>query len=130
MIGSFIVGLIVMVGLAYLLFTAIVGMFAPNGKISESGDMICPNCGTRGTPKSITRGSFGIELLLWLCFLIPGLIYSLWRMSSTQPSCPSCGHIGMIPVNSPNGLLLVKKLQGIQRDPHERSFAGDGADML
>lgn len=52
----------------------------------------------------------GIELVLWLCFIIPGLIYSLWRLSTRSPGCPSCGQPGMVNVNSPHGKLLAEKL--------------------
>jgi hypothetical protein len=44
--------------------------------------MICQDCGAQGTPKSHTRGSILIELVLWLLFIIPGLLYSLWRLST------------------------------------------------
>jgi len=47
-----------------------------------AADFICANCGHLGDEKQVTKGSFGIEVILWLCFLIPGLIYSLWRLSS------------------------------------------------
>jgi ribosomal protein S27AE len=73
---------------------------------------ICPNCGYQGTPKSITKGSFLIELVLWICFLIPGLIYSLWRVSSRTTGCPKCGAQHMIPLGSPKGQQLVRELAG------------------
>jgi hypothetical protein len=82
---------------------------ASRGKVTPTGGMICPNCGTRGNPKLITQGSIAIELILWLCFLIPGLIYSIWRLSSRKQGCPACGQIGMIGVTTPNGQLLMAK---------------------
>jgi len=42
----------------------------------------CMTCGVDGPPVSRTRGSMGIEILLWLCFIVPGLIYSLWHLPS------------------------------------------------
>ena len=42
----------------------------------------CPNCGTIDHPMTITRGSFWVEVMLWLFFLVPGLIYSVWRLST------------------------------------------------
>jgi hypothetical protein len=44
--------------------------------------MYCPNCGTWGSPKTYTKGSFALEVLLWLCLLVPGLLYSVWRLAS------------------------------------------------
>lgn len=96
---------LIVIGIAFLIYKA----FSQGGKISDNGEMICPNCGTRGEPQMITRGSMGIEIVLWLCFIIPGLIYSIWRMSTKHPACPSCEQPGMIGVNTPNGRLLVEK---------------------
>ncbi len=50
----------------------------------------CPNCGYEGPSVRRTRGSIGIEAVLWLCFLLPGLIYSLWRASTRAKTCPRC----------------------------------------
>ena len=63
--------------------------------------MYCPNCGTVGSPKKFTKGSFLVELVLWLCFLLPGLFYSAWRISTRYSGCASCGMAGVIPVTSP-----------------------------
>lgn len=61
----------------------------------------CPQCGHTGTPKTHTRGSILIELILWLCFLVPGLIYSIWRLTTRAEVCALCGQPGVIPANSP-----------------------------
>jgi len=68
---------------------------------------ICPHCGYLGDSKIVTKGSFWIELVLWIFFIIPGVIYSLWRLTSRASVCPSCGAAGMIPIDSPRGNLLV-----------------------
>ncbi len=93
----------------FIIYKAFQGSFGGKGKVSNTGTMICPNCGTRGEPKTITKGSTLIELVLWLCFIIPGLIYSIWRLTSRQPGCPACGQVGMIGITTPNGQLLLKK---------------------
>jgi len=69
--------------------------------------MYCPNCGCSAKPATITRGSFGIELLLWLFFLIPGLMYSIWRLSSRYKGCPMCKQPGMIPLDSPRAKAML-----------------------
>lgn len=68
--------------------------------------LICRNCGTIGKPKMRTKGSFLIELVLWLCFIVPGVFYSLWRLTTKEKVCPSCGATNMVPLNSPVGLEL------------------------
>lgn len=70
---------------------------------------ICESCGYVGWPGSITKGSILLELLLWLCFIIPGLIYSAWRITSRYKACRAC-HGHMIPISSPRGYALLTQL--------------------
>ncbi len=67
----------------------------------NSEKMYCPACGTVARPKRITKGSLATEVALWLFFLVPGLIYSVWRLASRYEGCPSCLRAGMIPLDSP-----------------------------
>lgn len=71
---------------------------------------ICNQCGFTGYPRKKVRGSIFIELLLWVFFLIPGLIYSIWRLTTKQLVCPNCGNATMIPLNSPIGQKLAKDM--------------------
>lgn len=70
-------------------------------------DSICTTCGYRGMPKKFYKGSFLMEIALWLLFLIPGFIYSLWRQVSKFEACPACKKPTMIPVNTPIGKKLT-----------------------
>lgn len=70
-------------------------------------ELICSSCGHRGKAKTITRGSFLVEIILWLLFLIPGLLYSIWRLSSRHKACWSCGSQTLIPANSPVGKKII-----------------------
>ena len=74
-----------------------------------TSDLYCPNCGTVGRPKKVTRGSFLIELFLWLMFIVPGLIYSIWRLSTRASVCPACGAPNMIPTDSPKARAAIGK---------------------
>lgn len=69
--------------------------------------MLCVNCGHKGTPAKITPGTFGMEVLLWLIFLVPGVIYSLWRLSAAFPGCPKCKAKNMIPEDSPIARKII-----------------------
>lgn len=69
--------------------------------------LICTLCGYTGSPKKKTKGNFLIEVILWLFFIIPGLIYSIWRLSNKQETCPKCGNASMIPSDSPQGQKLA-----------------------
>ena len=70
---------------------------------------VCTMCGYVGLPKRTAKGSLGIEIILWLCFLIPGLIYSMWRLASYHNACPECKNASMIPTDSPKGRKLVEE---------------------
>ncbi len=61
----------------------------------------CPNCGTVAVPKRYMRGGFVTELLLWLFFLLPGIIYSVYRLTGKYDGCPQCAARNMIPLESP-----------------------------
>ena len=50
----------------------------------------CPNCKYNGEGKYRTKGSLLIEIILWLCFLLPGIIYTIWRLNSRGWVCPQC----------------------------------------
>jgi len=69
-------------------------------------EMLCVNCGYKGKCKLITKGSIGMEILLWLVFLLPGLIYSIWRHISRYRGCPKCKE-SMIPFDSPVAQKLL-----------------------
>jgi hypothetical protein len=73
---------------------------------------ICANCGYLGEPKKIKRGSPIIEIFLWLFFIFPGLLYSLWRLITKVEACPKCKAPNMIPEDTPKGQELIAKYYG------------------
>jgi len=74
---------------------------ARRSKKSAANELYCQNCGRISIPKKITKGSFWIELVLWLCLIVPGFIYSIWRLTSRYTGCSLCTSANMIPVDSP-----------------------------
>lgn len=93
-IGSF--------GCLALLLLLLIGALVGNAiRTSASSLMYCRRCGYSGKIKAENPGSFAVEILLWLLFIIPGLIYSLWRISTVKRTCPNCGGKDLIPANSP-----------------------------
>lgn len=69
---------------------------------------LCPSCGAQARPITHTPGSILIELLLWCCFLLPGLVYSLWRLSARKRNvCPHCRNPGMIALDSPQAQQIA-----------------------
>ncbi len=53
-------------------------------------NILCPNCKYEGTGKFINKGSMGMEFILLICGVLPGLIYSVWRLSNRILICPQC----------------------------------------
>ena len=56
----------------------------------------CTNCGAT-CQEGLMKGSGWIEVILWLCYIVPGLIYSIWRRSGEQSICPTCKKETLIP---------------------------------
>jgi hypothetical protein len=71
--------------------------------------VICSNCGSTAKPKTKTKGSIIIEFILWCMMLLPGLIYSIWRLTTRAEVCRVCESTGLVPLNSPVGRELTNK---------------------
>ena len=85
--------------------------FAAKAVIGALGrDSFCTSCGHQGVAKTVTRGSIVIEILLWICFLVPGIIYSIWRLTSKHKACPKCGAQSLIGPESPVAVAMKKTL--------------------
>ena len=63
----------------------------------------CTRCKAIGYPEWIVPGSTSTELLLWLLFLLPGIVYSLWRSNAATNVCPTCHSKDIVPLSTPAG---------------------------
>jgi hypothetical protein len=79
-------------------------------------EMVCTNCGYHGKVKKIYKGSDLMEICLWVCFILPGFIYSMWRTFTKYEGCPQCGAANMIPVDSPFGRKLAEENKKTVKD--------------
>jgi len=68
---------------------------------------ICVQCYQTG--KARLPGSGLIELILWCCYLVPGLLYSIWRRGKGGFICPYCKTSTMVPLHSPAGQQILAK---------------------
>lgn len=73
----------------------------------ENKERVCSECGYYG--EGDTPGSFLIELILWFSFIVPGIVYSLWRLSNRGRQCPACKNRNLIDKNSPIGRDIIEK---------------------
>lgn len=76
-------------------------------KYRRRPDMLCLRCHTVGEPKMKTGGDGCMEVFLWLAFIVPGILYSLWRSSSTHGICRSCGSSELVPLDSPRAMEIL-----------------------
>lgn len=61
------------------------------------GRLHCPSCGHISKPILRQPGSGNVEIVLWLLFLVPGMIYTGWRSSAEKLKvCPKCNEVGML----------------------------------
>ena len=74
------------------------------------GKHICTACGSVGYPDKKIRGSLFLEIILWLCCIIPGLIYTIWRRNGTNKigTCRYCNG-SIVPLDSPVGQKLLEE---------------------
>lgn len=70
---------------------------------------VCLNCGSVDKSKTKVKGSIGIEIVLWIFFIVPGIIYSIWRWSSVYKVCRVCGNANIVPMDSPKGREMIAK---------------------
>ena len=70
-------------------------------------EIICRNCGHVGEPEQSNRGHVLISLLLLCLFIIPGIIYIVWRRSDPHLRCERCGSIDTVAQDSPFAAQLL-----------------------
>ena len=63
--------------------------------------MYCKRCGHVAEPINRTNGSLALEIVLWFMLILPGLLYSTWRLTTRRKVCPHCGSEDLIPPDSP-----------------------------
>jgi putative nucleotidyltransferase with HDIG domain len=78
-------------------------------KESSISQGLCTSCAYVGKTKTIIKGNINTEIILWFFFLIPGLIYSIWRFRSRHEVCPICDQATIIPADSPKAKQFVRE---------------------
>jgi hypothetical protein len=89
----------------------VAGQESPAGVAKSPKDLTklsyCDHCGFVGRPKRYTKGSFGIEILLYFLMIFPGLLYTVWRLTSKFSGCPKCATPNMMPATSPKARAAI-----------------------
>ncbi|GEM_PF-1747925 len=66
------------------------------GGIDLTKKYICMECSCQRDPIWVKRGWGIIEIAMWLMFIVPGVIYSIWRRVRKQQVCPNCLNPAMV----------------------------------
>ncbi len=48
-----------------------------------------------------------LEIVLWFCYILPGLIYTIWRQTTYRQVCTVCGSDDLVPHDSPMGRQIT-----------------------
>lgn len=72
-----------------------------------ASSVVCANCGSVDKTKLFTPGSILLEIVAWCLLLIPGILYSFWRLSGRRKVCAVCGSPNLVPAESPIGRRLI-----------------------
>jgi hypothetical protein len=71
--------------------------------------MYCLACGATTIPKPHDRGSFLTENALWDLFVVPGIVYSGWRLKTRRKVCAACGSERIVPPSSPGAMVDAQR---------------------
>lgn len=85
---------------------------------------ICTACGHIDEPKRIAQGSFLGEVAVWIALAVIASFttwllmfiacgYTLMRQFSGKTACALCKGTKIIPVDSPNGQMMMKTRTGL-----------------
>ncbi|CAI2718679.1 hypothetical protein [Nitrospina watsonii] len=85
------------------------------GGVDFSKDYICLTCGCQRTPINVRRGHVAIETLLWLCYIVPGVVYTLWRTLRRHDVCPKCRNPSIVKTTSPQAFQLQRLMKTLSQ---------------
>ena len=68
---------------------------------------ICSTCGYKDKPHMYKKGKRSLEIILWVCGILPGVGYTIWRNYTAIPICPICDTATMISISTPHGQNLA-----------------------
>jgi hypothetical protein len=72
-------------------------------------EKLCKTCGAIEKPARVVPGSLILEIILWICFLLPGMLYTGYRISKKYWACLNCGSREIIPLDSPLAAQFIKE---------------------
>ena len=68
-------------------------------------------CGCQRDPVNAKRGLLVIEIFMWLLYIFPGVIYSIWRRVRKQQVCPNCRNPSIVLTSSPRAMGMMRLMR-------------------
>jgi uncharacterized membrane protein YqaE (UPF0057 family) len=99
---------LIVAGVGYVLYRAL-----RPARPRASDPMVCLHCGTVAPPVVQTRGHFALEVVLWLLLIVPGIIYSIWRLASRRDVCGACSSANLVSPATPAGKRQIQLNQEV-----------------
>ena len=87
------------------------------GGIDLSRKYICMECGCQRDPIIAKRGFLVIEIFMWFLYILPGVIYSIWRRVRTQEVCPKCQTPSIVLMSSSRAMGMMRLLKAYPPSP-------------
>ena len=72
---------------------------------------VCMDCGCQRDPINAKRGLLVIELFMWLLYILPGVIYSIWRRVRKQQVCPNCRYPSVVLTSSSRAMDMLRLMR-------------------
>jgi hypothetical protein len=72
----------------------------------------CGRCGYIGPAEPQAPGKTWLEGVFWIAFVLPGFLYSMWRLFGRRYLCPRCREVGR-DVTVPVGRKIAMVLRGV-----------------
>ena len=72
---------------------------------------VCMECGCQRDPIDAKRGLLVIEIFMWLLYIVPGVIYSIWRRVRKHQVCPNCLNPSIVLTSSSRAMGMRRLLK-------------------
>lgn len=98
-------GLLLLLLIGFLLYR--IGQRASiNDSLDE--EAVCRSCESVAFPKTEKPGSMLFGICLFFVFVVPGVLYAIWRITNQTEVCSFCGSEDLVPKYSPAGERIIE----------------------
>ena len=92
------------------------------GGIDFNKKYICLECGCQRDPINAKRGLLVIEIFMWLLYILPGVIYSIWRRVRSQEVCPNCLNPSIVLTSSSRAMGVRRLMKSFPQSQTSNSM--------